>query len=113
MMDSDGLRQAHEDFLAVARGGGFGPPPSGEWDAERLIAHVGLADASIASAALAVLAGERPGYDNRASLDEWNLRRVVAECGGMDGLIGFAAASGRLLREVAAALPESALAVHL
>jgi hypothetical protein len=30
-MDIKGLRQAHEDFLAVAEAGGFGPPPAGEW----------------------------------------------------------------------------------
>ena len=35
-MDVAALRTAHEDFLAVATAGGFGPPVHGEWDAERL-----------------------------------------------------------------------------
>jgi hypothetical protein len=110
-MDIAGMRKAHEDFLAVASEGGFGPPPPGEWDAERLLAHVGAADAAIASVALAVTGGERPGYDNRPSLDEWNLRRIVAECGGLTGLTDFVRAQGEVLCQVAAALPESALAV--
>jgi hypothetical protein len=113
MVDVSALRKAHEDFLAVAEGGGFGPPPAGEWDAERLVAHVGLTDAAIASVALAALAGQRPSYDNRASLDEWNLRRVVSGHGDLDGVIEFARTSGRLLREVAAGLPGPVLAVSV
>jgi hypothetical protein len=103
-MDVRALRQAHEDFLEVAKAGGFGPPPPGEWDAERLLAHV---------AALAVAAGQRPAYDNRPSLDEWNLRRIVAEAGGLDGLIELMRERGRLFCEVAAALSEPAGTVRI
>jgi len=112
-MDVCALHQAHEDFLEVAKAGGFGPPPPGEWDAERLLAHVAAADAAIASVALAVAAGQRPAYDNRPSLDEWNLRRIVAEAGGLDGLIELVRERGRLLCEVAAALSESAGTVRI
>jgi hypothetical protein len=115
-MDVRALRQAHEDFLEVAKAGGFGPPPPGEWDAERLLAHVAAADAAIASVALAVDAGQRPAYDNRPSLDEWNLRRIVAEAGGadgLDGLIELVRERGRLLCEVAGALSESAGTVRI
>ena len=115
-MDVRALRQAHEDFLEVAKAGGFGPPPPGEWDAERLLAHVAAADAAIASVALAVAAGQRAAYDNRPSLDEWNLRRIVAEAGGahgLDGLIELVREWGRLLCEVAAALSESAGTVRI
>ena len=115
-MDVRALRQAHEDFLEVAKAGGFGPPPPGEWDAERLLAHVAAADAAIASVALAVAAGQRSAYDNRPSLDEWNLRRIVAEAGGahgLDGLIELVREWGRLLCEVAAALSESAGTVRI
>ena len=114
-MDVRALRQAHEDFLEVAKAGGFGPPP-GEWDAERLLAHVAAADAAIASVALAVAAGQRSAYDNRPSVDEWNLRRIVAEAGGahgLDGLIELVRERGRLLCEVAAALSESAGTVRI
>ena len=115
-MDVRALRQAHEDFLEVAKAGGFGPPPPGEWDAERLLAHVAAADAAIASVALAVAAGQRAAYDNRPSLDEWNLRRIVAEAGGahgLDQLIQLVRKRGRLLCEVAAALSESAGTVRI
>ena len=110
-MDVAMLRQAHEDFLTVAAGGGFGPPPAGEWDAERLLAHVTATDLAIGSVALAVAAGQRAVYDNRASLDEWNLRRIVAECGGLTGLTEFVRAQGQVFCEVAAGLPESARSV--
>lgn len=110
-MDFEKLRQAHVDFLAVVREGGFGPPPAGEWDAERLLAHVAAADASIASVALAVIAGERPCYDNRASLDEWNLRRIVRQAGGIDGLLDLVRRQGDLLCAVAAGLTEADQAV--
>ncbi len=39
-MDVTRLRQAHDDFLTVAAAGGFDPPPAGEWDADRILAHV-------------------------------------------------------------------------
>ena len=113
MMDVHALRQAHEEFLDVAKAGGFGPPPPGEWDAERLLAHVAAADAAIASVALAVIGGQRAAYDNRASLDEWNLRRIVAEAGGLDGLIELVRTQGQLFCEIAGALQESAGSVQV
>jgi len=95
LMDVAALRTAHEDFLAMATAGGFGPPAHGEWDAERLLAHVAATDAAIASVALAAAGGQRAAYDNRASL-EWNLRRIVSECGGLSGLAEFVRAQGAL-----------------
>jgi hypothetical protein len=106
-MDTEKLRQAHEDFIAVAREGDLGPPPAGEWDAGRLLAHVASADASIASVALAVIAGQRPSYDNRASLDEWNLRRIVGQAGGIDGLLDLVRRQGDLLCAAGAGLAEA------
>ncbi len=110
-MDVEFLHQAHESFLSVVAGGGFGSPPAGEWDAERLLAHVAATDAAIGSVALAVAGGQRAAYDNRASLDEWNLRRIVAECGDLAGLTEFVRTQGELLRAVAVGLSESARSV--
>ncbi len=84
-MDSTMVRQAYTDFLAVAEAGGFGPPPPGEWDAARILAHIYTTHAQITATALAVIAGTRPSYDNRPSLDEWNLRRVIDEAGSLAG----------------------------
>jgi hypothetical protein len=110
-MDVALLEKAHEDFLSVVAEGGFGPPPPGEWDAERLLAHVAAADATIAAVALAVTGGERPAYDNRPTLDEWNLRRIVAGCGGLPGLTEFFRTQGQLFCAIAAAVPEQAWSV--
>ena len=112
-MDVSALRTAHDDFLEVAAVGGFGAPPAGEWDAERLLAHVAAADATIASVALAVAGGQRASYDNRPSLDEWNLRRIVAECGDLAGLTEFIRVQGELFCAIAAALPQSARSVRI
>lgn len=86
-MDSTVVRQAYAEFLAVAEAGGFGPPPPGEWDAARILAHIYTTHAQITATAVAVIAGTRPAYDNRPSLDEWNLRRVIDEAGSMAALI--------------------------
>lgn len=112
-VDTVTLRKAHEDFLNLAGGGGFGPPPAGEWDAGRLLAHLISADASIASVALAVAAGQRPAYDNRPALDDWNLQRIGAAAGGLPGLVRLLRGYGELRCAVAERLSEQDLAVHL
>lgn len=113
-MDVGKLQQAHEDFLGVASDGGFGPPPPGEWDAARLLAHVAATDASIAAVALAIAAGQRPSYDNRSSLDNWNLQRLVDAHGGdVAALAGLVRRYGALLCTVAAELTDADLAVQL
>ena len=105
-MDVTSMRKSVGEFLAVAEGGGFGPPPAGEWDAERNLAHVASALASGAAAGLAIASGQRVVYDNRISLDEWNLQRIVAEAGGLAGLIDLVRRYGELVCEVAAGLTE-------
>lgn len=112
-MDVTSLRKAREGFLAVAEGGGFGPPPAGEWDADRILAHVATADLSGAAAALAIAAGQRPAYDNRPSLDEWNLQRMIGEAGGTPGMIDLVRRYGDLLCQVAGELTERDLEVRL
>ena len=112
-MDVTRLRQAHDDFLAVAAAGGFGPPPAGEWDADRILAHVALGEMSGAAAALAIAAGQRPSYDNRPSLDEWNLQRVVREARGAGDMASLVRRYGELLCDIAAGLTERELEVSL
>jgi hypothetical protein len=112
------LREAYDRLLAVAEAGGFGAPPAGEWDAARLLAHLAATDASIASAALAIACGQRPAYDNRVTLDEWNLQRIVAQAGGagagdLAGLVALVRRNGDLLCTVAEQLDDADLAVPL
>jgi hypothetical protein len=112
-MDVTRLRKAHDDFLAVAAAGGFGPPPAGEWDADRILAHVALGEMSGAAAALAIAAGQRAVYDNRPSLDEWNLQRVVREACAAGDMASLVRRYGDLLCDIAAGLTERELEVSL
>jgi hypothetical protein len=107
------LHGAHEELLAIASDGGFGPPPPGEWDAGRLLAHLASTDASIASVALAVAAGQRPAYDNRPSLDDWNLQRIAAAAGSVPGLVRLLRGYGETLCGVATQLSEADLDVQV
>jgi len=112
-MDVTRLRKAHDEFLAVAAGGSFGPPPAGEWDADRVLAHIALGEMSAAAAALAIAAGQRAVYDNRPSLDEWNLQRVVGEARGTGDMTSLVRRYGELLCDIAAGLTERELEVSL
>jgi hypothetical protein len=109
-MDVSMMRKAHDGFLAVAAAGGFGPPPAGEWDADRILAYVALGEMSGAAAALAIAAGQRVVYDNRSSLGEWNLQRPVREDPDLAGLVRR---YGELLCDIAAGLTDRDLDVSL
>jgi hypothetical protein len=112
-MDSTVVREAYAAFLAVAEAGGFGSPPPGEWDAAHLLAHIYTTHAHITSVALEVIAGRRPSYDNRSSLDEWNLRRVIAEAGDLPALISLVRWGGDLHCTVVDQLTEAHAAVQV
>ena len=49
--------RAYEAFFAEAERGGFGPPPPGEWDAARVLAHVALNDLAMTAVAHALVHG--------------------------------------------------------
>lgn len=112
-MDTTELRTAYADFLAVAEAGGFGPPPPGEWDADQILAHIYAGHAGITSTALAVAAGSRPAYDNRSSLDRWNLSRVIDRAGDRAGLINLVRQGGELHFAVTEHLTKADLEVQV
>jgi hypothetical protein len=112
-LDTSGLRRAYTELDGVARGGGFGPPPSGEWDAEHTLAHIASTDASIAAAALAIAAGLRPAYDNRTSLDESNLQRIIRQAASLSGLADLIGRNGELLCSAAGQLSGDELNLRL
>ena len=108
-LDTSELSRAYAVFDGVARGGGFGSPPPGEWDAEHTLAHVASGDALIASTVLAVVAGQRPSFDNRVSQDESNLQGIIRQAGGLPGLIDLVRRNGELLCLAAAQLSDEQL----
>jgi DinB superfamily len=110
-MDTTEIRKAYADFLAVAEAGGFGPPPPGEWDAARILAHCYSGHSQIAATALLVAAGERPAYDNRLSLDEWNLRRTIDRAGDLVGMFELLRRQGEAFCAVAEQLSDEDLDV--
>jgi hypothetical protein len=112
-MDTTLLHQAYADFIAVAEAGGFGPPPPGEWDTARILAHCYSSHTQIAATALQVTAGERTAYDNRVSLDEWNLRRIIDRAGDLPGMIDLLRRQGEQYCAIAEHLSEQDLAVQV
>lgn len=56
-------------------------PPAGEWDADQLLAHLVCVDAAVLVAAYSVVAGGHGTFDNRQSLDLWNLERIRNRAG--------------------------------
>jgi len=106
-MDTTGLRAAYKSFLAVARTERFSAPPPPEWTAAQLLAHIVAGDTAITAVALAVAAGERPSYDNRPSLDRWNLARICGAAGDLPALIDLVEQRGQLLCRVAEQLTDA------
>jgi len=88
-MDVTALRQAYTGLLdaahTVAEAGRTSPPP-GEWDADQLLAHLVSVDAGIVAAMCSVAAGGHGTFDNRLSLDPWNLDRIIERAGDQTSL---------------------------
>jgi hypothetical protein len=112
-VDTTELHAAYQNLLAIARSSRFNAPPHPEWTAEQLLAHLIAGDTAIISVALAVAAGQRPGYDNRTSLDRWNLTRICAASTGLCGLIDLVDRRGQLLCQVAGQLTGAELDVSI
>ncbi|MBC7595524.1 MAG: hypothetical protein H7288_16580 [Kineosporiaceae bacterium] len=68
-------------------------------------------DATIAAVALGVVSGSRPSFDNRISLDAWNLDRIVADHSGRADLIDHVRSQSTILCDVADQLSDHASSV--
>ncbi|HEX6967429.1 MAG TPA: hypothetical protein VF174_01180 [Micromonosporaceae bacterium] len=86
-MDAADLRRAYDVLLAEAEAGGFDPPPPGRWNAEQVIAHVAANDELMAETTEAVLAGSPWVSYNHNTIHRAQLDEMIAESGGMPGLI--------------------------
>lgn len=107
--DSTAQRLRH----AARRGGPPRPRRRGRrgWNADEILAHLLSVDASIAAVALAVVAGSRPAFDNRVSLDTWNLGRIITEHSGRADLIDHVRSQATVLCDIADRLTEEAASV--
>jgi hypothetical protein len=90
-MDTTGLRDAQRALLdaaaTVADAGDPGSlPPAGEWNAEQILAHVAIINATTITAVSAISSGTNTTYDNRMALDTWTIDRLIALAGGNAGL---------------------------
>ena len=91
---------AYDAFFAEAERGGFGPPPPGEWDAARVVAHVALSDLAMTAVAHALVEGRTvPTFGNTVCQDPQVLSAWVEAAGDLPALV----ARGRELAEVAMA----------
>lgn len=90
-MDTIPLRNAYRALLdaaaTVADSGDPSPlPPTGEWNADQILAHVAIVNAATIAAVSAIASGANTTYDNRIALDTWTIERLIALAGGNAGL---------------------------
>jgi hypothetical protein len=91
MMDTAPLQDAYRALLdaaaTVADSGDTSPvPPTGEWNADQILAHVAIINAATIAAVSSVASGANTTYDNRTALDTWSIERVISLAGGNAGL---------------------------
>ena len=91
MMDTTPLRDAYRALLdaavTVADSGDASPlPPTGEWNADQILAHVAIINAAAIAAVSAIASGANTTYDNRIALDTWTIDRLITLTGGNAGL---------------------------
>ena len=105
-MNTDALRSAYRELLRVAATDGLGEASDGGWNADHVLAHIISVDSSVAAVALQVVSGSRPGFDNRITLDAWNLDRIVADHPDRASLIEHLRRQGAVLCDIADQLSE-------
>jgi DinB superfamily len=112
-MDTTSLRLAYAGLLEAGQqlaSAGAAAPPPGEWDAAQLLAHLVSVDAAVLAAAYTVVAGGHGTFDNRQSLDPWNLERISNRAGDEAHLRGRIRLQGEALCALAEQLSEEELA---
>lgn len=110
-MDTTRLRAAYDRFLDAATRPDLEAARDGGWDADEILAHVLSVDAGVAAAALGVVSGLRPSFDNRVSLDAWNLGRIIGEHAGRTELVEHLRGHSGVLCDIAEQLSVPSLSV--
>jgi hypothetical protein len=84
-MTIEHLQASYAPFVTTLRHSEFDVPNDG-WSEELITAHIIANNDLIAKVAERIGAGESPGYDNEAAVDETALRLLVDAAGGISGL---------------------------
>jgi hypothetical protein len=105
-MNAEALRSAYRQLLDVAATDGLGEADDGGWNADQVLAHLISVDAAVAAVALQVISGSRPSFDNRVTLDSWNLGRIIAEHSDRAELIDHVRRQAAVLCEIAEQLSD-------
>lgn len=112
-MDSTSLRLAYVQLLAAAEtvtaAGTRTTAAPGEWNADQQLAHLVSVDAGILAAACSVAAGGHATFDNRLSLNSWNLARISERAGDRARLLQRIRVQGEALCALAEQLSEDEL----
>ncbi|MFE5022434.1 hypothetical protein ACFRAO_03625 [Streptomyces sp. NPDC056656] len=88
-MDTIPLRDAYRSLLdaaATVAGSGDTIPSTGEWNADQILAHVAIVNATTIATVAAASAGAPTTYDNRTAHDTWTIERVIGLAGDNAGL---------------------------
>ena len=100
-MDTTALRSAYDRFFEAASTPDLGDAADGGWNADQVLAHVLSLDATMAAVASGVVSGARCTFDNRVSLDSWNIERIIAEHSGRAGLLARVRSQAAVLCDIA------------
>lgn len=99
------MEKAHDEFVELARGGGFGSPDEGEWDAANIVAHIIASYRMVTLAGAELLTGGAPRLDNRFTADQY-LAAVISAAEDWDGLLRELDQAGREMFHVVVAIDE-------
>ena len=110
-MVTTALRSAYEKLFEAAASPDRGEAGNGGWNADQILAHLLSVDAAIAAVALGVVSGSRPSFDNRISLDAWNLDRIIADHSGRSDLTDHVRSQATILCDIADQLSDQASSV--
>jgi uncharacterized protein YndB with AHSA1/START domain len=85
--DPTALEAAYDDFFAEVEQGGFGPGAADEWNADEVVAHVGLNDAAMAAVCQSIVHQRTPRFDNEHCQTPAALTARISSCGDRSELV--------------------------
>jgi uncharacterized protein YndB with AHSA1/START domain len=111
--DLAGLAEAYAAFFAEAERGPFGPAPSGEFDADQVLAHVAINDAAMVAVCQSLVHRSPIPFTNDACHDRAALARWTAVAASRGGPIAAGRARARQVMAALARLSPEQLATEV